>query len=248
MRFLKLAYLNITFYTFFMAFSLVAIPALFIFIAFCMLILPRRLAMKRLRRAISWYGAVVIRILPFPLVRLDYKDYTQGNMSGPYIFISNHRSVADSFLLAVLPLEAIQVANIWPFRIPVLGIIAKSAGYLSVRQMSFEDSFAKAMQLLKEGVSITVFPEGTRSRDNSVGQFHSAIFRVALETRSPIVPLCITGNEKIPPIGSGLLHPGLIKIHRLNPVLWEDYRDFSPFMLKNHLRQIIINEMAVMER
>ena len=248
MRLLKLIYLNITFYTFFIIFSLVAIPALGTFIILCAFILPRRQTLKRLRMAILWYGAVIIRILPFPLVRLEYKNYTQDDPGGPYIFICNHRSASDPFLMPVVSLEGIQVVNTWPFRLPVLGIIAKIAGYLSIREIPFEDFLAKTTKLLQEGVSIIAFPEGTRSRDKSVGPFHGAIFRVALETKRPIVPLCITGNENIPPIGSAFLHPGVIKIHRLKPLLWEEYKMLDPFKLKNYIRQIIIDEVATMER
>ncbi len=248
MQRLKCMCFNIIFYTLFVVFSLVSIPVLTIFVVFCRFIMSHRQTMKRLRRAISWYGAVIIRILPFPWVRIAYKDYSQNVSNGPYVFICNHRSASDPFLMAVLPVEAVQVVNIWPFRLPVLGVVAKIAGYLSVRQMSFEDFFAKTTKLLREGVSIVVFPEGTRSRDNSVGQFHSAIFRVALHTRTPVVPLCITGNESVPPIGSGLLHPGIIKIHRLKPIFWEEYGAFGAFKFKNYVRQIIIDEVAAMER
>jgi 1-acyl-sn-glycerol-3-phosphate acyltransferase len=248
MRLFKRVYLNVTFYTLFIIFSLVAIPALTTFVIFCSPILSRRQTMKRLRRAISWYGAVIIRILPFPLVRLKYKDYSRDNPRGPFIFICNHRSASDPFLMAVLPLEAIQVVNIWPFRLPALGIIAKIAGYLSVREIPFEDFKALITKLLREGVSIAVSPEGTRSRNKTVGQFHGAIFRVALETMTPIVPLCITGNELIPPIGSAILAPGIIKIHRLAELPWEEYGALSPFKFKNYVRQIIIDEVANMER
>jgi hypothetical protein len=69
-----------------------------------------------------------------------------------------------------------------------------------------------------------------------------------METRKPLAPLCITGNELIPPIGSGLLHPGVIRIHRLKPIRWEEYGALGPFKLKNYVRQIIIDEVAAMER
>jgi 1-acyl-sn-glycerol-3-phosphate acyltransferase len=250
MRILKLIYLNSTFYTFFIIFSLVAIPLLTLFIICCRLTLSYRQSMKRLRRAIVWYGTVIIRILPFPLVRVEYKNYARSKIKEPFIFVSNHRSASDPFLMACpcLSYEAIQVANIWPFRLPVLGLIAKLAGYLSVREMPFEDFKALTVKLLREGVSVIVFPEGTRSRDNTVGQFHGAIFRVALETKKPIVPICITGNEKIPPVGSAFLHPGIIKIHQLAAIPWEEYGAFSPFKLKKHVRQIIIDKVADMER
>ncbi len=250
MRILQLVYLNITFYLFFVIFSLVAVPGLGTFIILGAAIWPHRQVLKRLRRAIVWYGAVIIRILPNPLVRIDYKNFSGSEGQGPFIFVSNHRSSSDPFLMACpcLAYEAIQVVNIWPFRLPILGLVAKAAGYLSVRQLPFEDFLVKTTRLLKQGVSVIVFPEGTRSRDNAVGQFHGAIFRVALETGKPIVPICITGNENIPPIGSLLLRPGVIKIHRLKELPWEEYAAFSPYKLKNHVRQIISDEVANMER
>ena len=114
--------------------------------------------------------------------------------------------------------------------------------------MPFEDFMQRTTILLKEGVSIATFPEGTRSRDKSMGQFHSAIFRLALETGCPIVPVCITGNEFIPPIGSPYLRPGIIKIHRLPAIAREEYQNFSPFKLKNYVRDIIAKEVVLMDQ
>jgi 1-acyl-sn-glycerol-3-phosphate acyltransferase len=250
MRFLKLAYLNLVFYTAFFSFSLVAIPALFLFSVCCSVIFPRRYVLKRVRRAISWWGAVVIRlyVFSFSLVRLRYEGIAKGDAGGPFIFVCNHRSVSDAFFMALLPFEVIQVVNVWPFSIPVLGIIAKVAGYISLWETPFEEFLAKTTEMLQEGVSVVAFPEGTRSRDRLVGQFHSAIFRVALETRVPIVPLCITGTENIPPVGSLLLRPGLIHVRQLPPIVWEEYGALNAFSLKNFVRQIIIDETMAMER
>ncbi len=247
MRVLRFLYLNVTFYFYLFIFSLVVIPALTVFIAFCRFFRSYRFTLKRLRRAMSWYGAVIIRVLPFPLVRVKYTRKALLNPKGPYVFICNHRSSSDPFLMAVLPFECVQVVNIWPFRLPVWGLIARIAGYLSVREMPFEDFSARTTKLLREGVSIVAFPEGTRSRDKSVGQFHGAIFRVALKTKTPIVPLCITGNETIPPIGSIFLRPGVVKIHQLKPLLWEDYGAIDPFKLKKDVREMIVNEVVAME-
>jgi len=249
-RFLKLAYLNFTFYLFFILFSSAAVTSCGVGIVLSALVLSRRRVLRLLRRVICWYGTVIIRILPFPLVRIRYTNYASGEDQGPFIFVCNHRSSSDPFLMAgpCRPYECIQVVNVWPFRLPVLGLVAKIAGYLSVREMPFEDFLKTTSKLLAEGVSVIVFPEGTRSRDNSVGQFHSAIFRVALQTQRPIVPLCITGNERIPPVGSGILEPGIIKINRLKAVPWETYRTFTPFKLKNFVRGMIIQEVAAMEK
>ena len=248
MRILEIAYLNISFYFLAVAFLLIALPSLGSYIIIFALFLPKRILLRRLRRAISWYGAVVIRILPWPLVRLSYKDYSKNKVKAPYLFICNHRSASDPFLLGVFPYEIVQVVNIWPFRLPVFGMVAKIAGYLNVRELPFDEFFAKTSKLFKEGVSIAVFPEGTRSRNKLVSQFHSAAFRVAIEARIPIVPVCITGNENMPPVGSPYLRPGVIKIHRLEAVTWEEYRDFTPYKLKNYIRDIIIKETVLMDK
>ena len=247
MNVLKLIYLNTTFYLLFILFSAISIPLLSLFVAFLSLFLSHRNTMKRFRRAISWYGAVIIRILSFPLVRVFYKDYSKDKGKGPYIFVCNHRSSSDPFLIACLPYECIQIVNTWPFRLPVLGIFAKWAGYLNVKRMQFKEFSCKTIELLRQGVSIVAFPEGTRSANKKIGQFHSSIFRVALQAQCPIVPICISGNENIPPRGSLLLHQGIIKMHKLPCLQWEQYKDLGPFKLKNKVRDIIASELAAME-
>ena len=248
MRILKIACLNFFFYPALIIFTLMAFINLGSLIIFSALILPKRKILKFLRQAIRWYGAVIIRILPFSLIRLDYKNYGGNDPPGPYLLVCNHRAASDPFLMAVFPYEAAQVVNIWPFRLPALGIIAKIAGYLSVREMPYAEFTAKTAKLITEGVSIVAFPEGTRSRDKSVGQFHSAIFRTALQTHAAIVPVCITGNEFVPPIGSGFLRPGIIKIHRLPALTWDKYGSFSVFKLKNYCRDMIAQEVLIMDK
>jgi 1-acyl-sn-glycerol-3-phosphate acyltransferase len=117
----------------------VCIPLLTLFVVTVGILFPHRFAMKRFRRAISWYGKVIIHILPFPFIKISYMDYENDGYNGPYIFVCNHVSASDAFLMAVLPYECIQVVNTWPFRVPVLGCIAKMAGYLNVREMEFNE-------------------------------------------------------------------------------------------------------------
>ena len=248
MRILKIAFLNLFFYTFFIIFSLIAFINLGSLIILLLLFLSKRKIFKFLRQAIRLYGAVIIRILPFPLIRINYKNCSRNDPPGPYLFVCNHRAASDPFFMAVFPYEIVQVVNIWPFRLPALGIIAKIAGYLSVREMPYTEFANKTRKLIAEGVSIAAFPEGTRSRDKSIGQFHSAIFRTAIETHAAIVPVCITGNELVPPIGSPFLRPGIIKIHRLPALTWDEYRTFSAFKLKNYCRDIMAKEVLSMDK
>lgn len=242
---LKLIYLNTTFYFLFFLFSAIAIPLFTLLVAVQSLFLTHRQTMKRFRRAISWYGIIIIRVLPFPLIRVRYKDYENKTIE-PCLFVCNHRSASDPFLMACLPYELVQIVNVWPFRIFVLGKFARWAGYLNINDITFEDFSHKAMKLLADGVSIITFPEGTRSAGKKMGQFHGSIFRLALATKYPIIPICISGNEDIPHKGSLALQPGTIKVHKLPALHWEKYKALSAFKLKNTIRDIITKELAAM--
>lgn len=244
---LKLICFNLIFYTLFILFSLIGIPVFSAVVAIQSIFISHRNGMKKFRRAISLYGIIIIKVLPYPFVKIIYKDLDKTKTASPFIFVCNHRAASDPFLLACFPYEIVQVVNIWPFKLPVLGIMAKLAGYLSIREMTFESFSEKVADLLNNGVSIATFPEGTRSADGSLGQFHSSIFRVALQTGNPVVPVCITGNEKIPARGTLLLRPGTIKIHRLPPITYNEYRGFTPYKLKNMVRKLIADEIEVME-
>ncbi len=244
---LKLFLLNLYFYTFFLLLSPIAIPTLTLIVALSRLFMSHRRTMKRFRRSISWYGKLITSI-PYPWIKLRYEDHGKNGADEPYIFVCNHRAASDAFLMCVLPHECVQIVNVWPFRIPILGLYARFSGYLNIRRMSHEQFMEKATKLLNDGVSIIFFPEGTRSASRTMGSFHGAAFRLALESRASVVPLCISGNENIPPKGSLLLQPGTIRVRRLSAITWEEYKDLNAFAFKNRVWHIIDRELSVMER
>jgi 1-acyl-sn-glycerol-3-phosphate acyltransferase len=246
MKRFMLVCLNAYFYVLFLLSSMLVIPVLTLYVALLSFFVSRRTAMKRFRRAISWYGRVITSV-PFPFIKLRYEDRSENGPSGPYVFVSNHRAASDAFLMCVLPHEAVQVVNIWPFRIPVIGFYARWAGYLNINMMGPELFLEKALQLLRDGVSIIFFPEGTRSAGREMGHFHGSAFKLALQAGVPIVPLCISGNENIPPRGSLLLNPGTIRVRRLPAIPWINYKDLKTFVLKNRVRELIGKELDLME-
>jgi 1-acyl-sn-glycerol-3-phosphate acyltransferase len=244
---MKLFILNLYCYTCFLLLSAIAIPALTLGVAVSRIFMSHRRTMKRFRRAISWYGKIITSI-PYPLIKLRSEDRGKNGAEGPFIFICNHRAASDAFLMCVLPHECVQIVNVWPFRIPVLGLYARFSGYLNIRKMSHEQFMGQATKLLSDGVSIIFFPEGTRSASKTMGSFHGAAFRLALESKAAVVPLCITGNENIPPKGSLLLHPGAIRVRRLPAITWDEYKDLNAFAFKNRVWHIIDNELSVMDK
>jgi hypothetical protein len=60
--------------------------------------------------------------------------------------------------------------------------------------------------------------------------------------------VCISGNERMPPRGSIVLHPGRIMMRQLPALTWDEYKDLTPFHLKNRVRDLIGRELDLMEK
>ncbi len=237
---------NLYFYTLFFLLSATVIPLLTLRVICLAPVSSRRATMRRFRAGIRAYGRVVT-CLPYPLVRLQYQRPRGGEPRQACIFVCNHRSASDAFLMCLLPHELVQIVNVWPFRIPVLGIYARWAGYLNIRMMAPEAFMERATALLGDGVSLVFFPEGTRSVGPALGSFHGSAFRLALASGAPLVPLCISGSERTPPRGSALVHPGTVRVRQLDAIDQNQYRGMTPFALKNRVRDIMERELALME-
>ncbi len=197
---------------------------------------------RLIRRTISWFGACVIRT-GWPWVKVRFVD-RQPDAKPPLVFVANHPASTDAFLMAVLPLEAVQVLNIWPAHLPVVGYLASIAEYLKPREWPFDEFLACGSRLLSQGVSVIAFPEGTRSGFGPTGNFHGSAFRLAIQNRTPVVPLVIDGNQGIPPKGSFWFRPGRITITKLPAITVEEYKVMSPYQFKMLVRGQIISMLA----
>jgi 1-acyl-sn-glycerol-3-phosphate acyltransferase len=219
----------VTFALFFLA-----LPCIFLFDLF---VRNRRKTRWLIRRCISRYGGTVVKC-GWPLVRVKFVDLSPDEQP-PFVFVANHRSTSDGFLMSVLPFECIQILNNWPYKVPGIGLMAKLGEYLKIRQMPFEEFLSKATSLLKANVCIIAFPEGTRSGSTHMGPFHGAAFRLAQQAGVKIVPIAISGNEYIPLRGSLIMHPGRITISKLPALTPDQFRDWSPYRLKTTVRDTI---------
>jgi 1-acyl-sn-glycerol-3-phosphate acyltransferase len=111
--------------------------------------------------------------------------------------VANHQSGADIMVLFKLHVHFKWVAKQGLFVIPFIGWnmylnryipIERSVGRSKLQMMDH------AADAIRQGNSVMIFPEGTRSRDGLVHQFKSGAFRLALETRSPILPVAVEGT------------------------------------------------------
>ncbi|MCK5541326.1 MAG: 1-acyl-sn-glycerol-3-phosphate acyltransferase [Desulfobacterales bacterium] len=229
---------NLLFFILFVTFTIDFFLFFGIVLIFIHLLFSKKTAQKTLRFLIVIYGRIIIFGFARLLVKVRFIDSTKGKIAhDPCVYVANHRSASDPFLMGVLPGEFVQIVNLWPFKLPIFGLCAQLAGYLSVRSMPYTDFSTECQKLFSQKISIVGFPEGTRSASPKIGQFHSTLFRIAAENKLKIVPLIILGNADKPKRKSLKINPGKIEIHKLPAIDHTEYENFSSFELKNHVRE-----------
>ena len=151
-------------------------------------------------------------------VRVDTRRLAALDPRRPYVFMSNHRSQFD-ILAVVVALHEIQlrwVAKVELTRVPVFGWALKHTGHIIIDRSNRVQAVASlraARAKMESGVSVVIFPEGTRSPpDQALLPFKKGGFMLALETSFPIVPLAIRGSRRILPRGSWQPAPGAIDV------------------------------------
>ena len=156
--------------------------------------------------------------------------------SGPFILVSNHQSFFDIFsLLACLPTQFRFFAKDSLFRVPFLGWHLRRAGHLPIDRSNARaayKSFQSAVERIKAGTSVVIFPEGSRSITGQVGSFRKGSLRLALTAGVAVVPIAIYGSGDVLPKGSFLISPGGIYILAGQAIVptEEDLKDKESFV------------------
>jgi len=138
-----------------------------------------------------------------------------------FVVVSNHQSMLDVFMLARLPREMKWVAKAELFRIPWIGWMFTLAGDIPVErgeQESGREAMARARRYLEGGMSVMLFPEGTRSRDGALLPFRRGAFRLAIEAGVPVLPVAVHGSAEGMPRGSPWIRPARVRARVLEPV------------------------------
>jgi 1-acyl-sn-glycerol-3-phosphate acyltransferase len=131
-----------------------------------------------------------------------------------YVFAANHQSIYDiPIVFASIPAQLRIVAKESLGRIPFMGWHLHRAGHLLVnRRNPGADIVEKMARLVREGSSLIVFPEGTRSIDGVVGRFKKGSFAVAVDAGLPVVPVTITGSSHVMKKGRLMVCPGEVQL------------------------------------
>ena len=138
-----------------------------------------------------------------------------------YVFVSNHQSIYDiPVLFWWIPFQLRIIAKESLGRFPVLGPHLKRTGHMLVDRTRPNRSgiFGWASALTSKGLSLIVFPKGTRSPDGRVGVFKGGGFYLAMQAGLPIVPLSIVGSRHVMRKGELTTRPGHVMLFVHEPI------------------------------
>jgi 1-acyl-sn-glycerol-3-phosphate acyltransferase len=157
--------------------------------------------------------------LTFPPWRLRIEG--RWPAGGPFVVVANHQSILDILMLSRLPREMKWIAKEELFRVPWAGWMLRMSGDIPIRRGDAEsggEALAKARAYLARGMSVMIFPEGTRSKTARLLPFKSGAFRLALETGVPVLPIAVHGTAMGMPKGGPWVRPCNAFARILEPV------------------------------
>jgi 1-acyl-sn-glycerol-3-phosphate acyltransferase len=198
------------------AWALLAVPV-------ALVTLPWTLLTRNASLLYRWGVAIGILGLRIAGVRVRSEFLAPVPQDTPCLYLVNHASNLDPPLLAsVLPGRSAMLIKRELLRIPLLGWGMRLAGFVPVaRSGSVEDarkSLDEAASVLRSGISLAIFVEGTRSPDGRLLPFKKGPFFLAETCKLPVVPVTIRGTSALMPKGSLRLRAGTVAI-TLHPAL-----------------------------
>src|SRR5882757_1258076 len=174
----------------------------------------------RLYRVSMWIAHAGVRAAG---IRTEIRGVEHIPVGRSCIFMCNHVSNLDPpVVLPLLPGRSSVLLKKELMSIPILGLAMRMGKFVPVERGQRRDaakaSVAAAADALRSGLHILVFPEGTRSLDGRLSNFKKGPFYLAEQTQAPIVPVAVSGTERMLRKGSGGITPGMARVQLL-PVI-----------------------------
>ncbi len=228
-------------------FILVLFPVSFLI---WLIVLPFDKDRRVIHRILIWQSRASIFMLP---VRSFIKEGRSKAVKGTtYVVISNHQSLIDILFINTLGYRLKWISKIENKKIPILGWYLGMADYIPVDRGNEESKLImieKSLSCLKNGTSIMIFPEGTRSKEGEIGFFKRGAFQLAIQAGGPILPIVIDGTGGILPkhgLIFGMGHDVKLKI--LDPVHPESFGTENPDELALKFSSIIKEALCCLRK
>jgi 1-acyl-sn-glycerol-3-phosphate acyltransferase len=175
-------------------------------------------------------------------VRVEIEGLERLVPGRTYLFVANHQSIYDiPILFWSLPYQLRIIAKESLGRFPFLGWHLQRTGHMLVdrRRPDRTAIFSWASRLTSAGLSLIVFPEGTRSRGGRVGRFKRGSFHLALEAGMPVVPMSVIGSRHVMLKGRLATYPGHVRLVVHEPIDTSTLTGADPRAFGERVRQVI---------
>ena len=192
-------------------------------------------------RSILWVSAIKVTV----------KGLEKLNPAQSYIYMANHQSNFDiPALLGKLPVQFRWLAKAELFRIPIFGRAMRGCEYISIdrsnRKMAFK-SLTVAAKIIRNGTSVMIFPEGTRSSDGHLKDFKKGGFVLSVDAGVPIVPIIIQGTWSIMPKTRLRIDAAPVRIEICDPIETSDFTRKTKDDLIVKVRNVMIRQLELIQ-
>ena len=175
-------------------------------------------------------GIVLTKMSPFWKVVVDGREKIDHKQA--YVIVPNHQSMLDIVFFNMLHHRLRWVSKIEVFKIPIVGWEMRMVKYIELvrgNKASVVKMMEKCVESLREGISVVIFPEGTRSLTGAIGKFKPGAFQIAVKTDKPLLPVLIDGTGDIlPKKGFIFGNRSVVRIRVLDPIFPGNFKTGDP--------------------
>ena len=207
---------------------------------------PRRVVHELSRAAVR----IFFGLPPFWRFRIEGLEHV--DKKGCYVIVMNHQAMTDIPALYFLPLNYRWVSKREVFKIPFFGQMLHLHGDICIDRGRASEAME---QLLREGkkwislgVSIAIFPEGTRSKDGQIHRFKAGAFELAREAKVPILPIVLEGTDTIINKNRTFRWRNTVSLRILEPVSVEEIQATETKELAEGVRQRMVEAREALRK
>ena len=169
-----------------------------------------------------------------------------------YVMVMNHNSGVDIFAAYKIPLNFRWVSKREVFRVPFMGPLLTIHGDIPIERGNPSEAMAKVLSLgklwLGRGASVAIFPEGTRSKTGEINRFKMGAFNLAKEANVEILPIVMTGTNKMFRKGWLVNWTNHIAIRVMKPISVEEIAATDVKEMAQKVREQMVDELAKLRK
>lgn len=219
------------------------VTSAFLFIIL-LILYPFELLFDRHKKLFHWltslWGYHFVLLNPFWKCKFEGLQHIERGQK--YVMVANHQSLADIFVLSGLQHNFKWVSKESLLKIPFFGWNMKLNEYVAIERgnkTSIKKMMSACKEWLNQGVSIMMFPEGTRSDDGKMGAFRDGSFKLSHDCNVPMLPIVISGTRNIAAKHSRMFNFGADISIKILPPVWPEAYKGKTGLMKTHVHDLM---------